>query len=120
MGQKVVGIVYAVVVVCTDLSGKQLHRQVGMGIVVTSGSLCDVMVCSLVWNARDVGSNPALRTIFPIFIIPAVVYSCAVQQSFGIVAPTSLKCGYMSCKMGGCEGELFVTCQSRKCVMIPG
>ena len=32
------------VVVCTDLSGKRLHRQVSVGIVVTSGSLCGIMV----------------------------------------------------------------------------
>ena len=28
----------------TDLSGKELHKQVGVGIVVTSGSLHGVMV----------------------------------------------------------------------------
>ena len=32
------------VIVCTDLWGKELHKQVHMGIVVTSGSLCGVMV----------------------------------------------------------------------------
>ena len=32
------------VVVCADLSGKELHRQVSVGIMVTSGSLHDVMV----------------------------------------------------------------------------
>ena len=40
-------------VVCTDLTGKELHGQVG---VVTSGSLYGVMVSTLAWNARDVGS----------------------------------------------------------------
>ena len=29
---------------CTDLSGKKLYTQVGMGIVVTSGSLRGLMV----------------------------------------------------------------------------
>ena len=32
------------VAVCTDLRGNDLHRQVGMGTVVTSGSLCGEMV----------------------------------------------------------------------------
>ena len=32
-----------IVVVCTDLSGKELYRQVGMGMVVTSGGLPGVM-----------------------------------------------------------------------------
>ena len=32
------------VVVCTDLSGKEPHRLVGVGRVVTSGSLGGVMV----------------------------------------------------------------------------
>ena len=31
-------------VVCTDLSCKELHRQVDMGVVMTTGSLCGVMV----------------------------------------------------------------------------
>ena len=32
------------IVVCTHLSGKELHRQEGVGTVVTSGSLGGVMV----------------------------------------------------------------------------
>ena len=32
------------VAICTDLCGKELHIQVGVGIVVTPGCLCDVMV----------------------------------------------------------------------------
>ena len=40
---------------CTDLSGKEPHRQVGVGKVVTSRSLGDIMVSTLAWNARDVG-----------------------------------------------------------------
>ena len=35
---------FITVVVCTDLWDKELHTQVGVGIVVTSGSLCGVMV----------------------------------------------------------------------------
>ena len=33
-----------IVVVCTDLGGKELHRQVGVAIVVASGSMRGVMV----------------------------------------------------------------------------
>ena len=81
------------VVVCTDLSGKEPHRQVGVGRVVTSGSLGGVMVSVVVCtdisgkephrqvgvgrvvtsgspDARDVGLIPALGAIFPIFIHP--------------------------------------------------
>ena len=57
------------VLVCTDLSGKEPHRQVGMGRVMTSGSLGGVMLSTLAQNARDIGSMSTLGTIFPIFII---------------------------------------------------
>ena len=59
---------YHFVVVNTDLSGKELNRQEYMDKVVTSGSLGDVMVCTLAKNVRDLGANPALSAIFPIFI----------------------------------------------------
>ena len=58
------------VVGCTDLSSKELHRQIGVGIVVTSGSLHGVMVSTLAQNAKDVGSILALGTIIPIFVSP--------------------------------------------------
>ena len=58
------------VVVCTDFSGKEPHGQAGVGMVLTSGSLGGVIVSTLARNARDVGSIPALGTIFPIFITP--------------------------------------------------
>ena len=45
-----------------------------MDIVVTSGSLHGVMVYTLVRNAREVGSIPALDTIFPIFIPPMTLF----------------------------------------------
>ena len=61
------------VVVCTDLSGKEPYKQIGMGRVVTSGSLCGVMVSTLDQNDRDVGSIPTLGTIFPIFITPTTL-----------------------------------------------
>ena len=38
--------VYVHVVVCTDLSGKEVHCQVGVGIVVTSGSLSGVIAAN--------------------------------------------------------------------------
>ena len=63
-------IINSIVVVCTVLSGKELHRQVGVGKVMSSGSLGGEMVSTLERSARDVGSTPALSTIVPIFIIP--------------------------------------------------
>ena len=56
------------VVVCTDLSDKAPHTQVGVGRMVLSGSLGGEMVNTLSRNARDVGSIPALGATFPIFI----------------------------------------------------
>ena len=57
-------------VICIDHSGKEPHRQVGVGRVVTPGSLGGVMVGMLAQNVRDVGSIPVLGMIFPIFITP--------------------------------------------------
>ena len=56
------------VVVCIDLSGKELHSQVDIDTVVTSRSLGGVAVSTLTQNAKDVGSNPAVGTVFTIFI----------------------------------------------------
>ena len=56
------------VVVSTDLSDKELQRHVDMGSMVISKSLEGVVSGTLVQNARDVGSIPALGTIFPIFV----------------------------------------------------
>ena len=56
--------------VCTDRSGKEQHRQVGVGSVLISGSLDGVMVAHWPGMQRDVGSSPALGAIFPIFITP--------------------------------------------------
>ena len=50
------------------MAGNELHRQVGVRRVVTSGSLHGVMVSSLGRNASDVDSIPTLGVIFPIFI----------------------------------------------------
>ena len=56
--------------VCTDLSSKEPHRQVGMDRMVTSGSLGGEMVSILAQNARDVGSIPTLGAIFSHFRHP--------------------------------------------------
>ena len=48
------------------LSGVKLDVQVGVEIVATPGSLCVVMDSTLVWNARYMGSIPALGTTFHI------------------------------------------------------
>ena len=55
---------------CLELHYCNSKLQVGVGIVVTSGSLGGVMVSTLVWNTRDVASILILGTIFPIFITP--------------------------------------------------
>ena len=49
---------------------RDLHKQVGVGEMVISGSLGAVMIIILAQNARDVGSIPALGAKFPIFITP--------------------------------------------------
>ena len=58
------------VVVCTDLSGKESHRQIGMGSMAASCSLVIVMVSTLVstlaQTARDVGSIPTLTSKYVI------------------------------------------------------
>ena len=56
------------IAVCTDLSGKEPHRQVGVGKMVTSGSLGGVMVGILARNASDVSLIAALGAMFTIFV----------------------------------------------------
>ena len=41
--------------------------------MLASGSLGGVMVNTLAWNTRVVGSISALGTIFPIFITPTIL-----------------------------------------------
>ena len=41
----------------TDLSSKEPHRQMSMDRVIVSGNLHDVIVSTLAWNVRGVGSN---------------------------------------------------------------
>ena len=48
--------------VCTDLWGKELHRQVAVGKVVTSGSLHG-NVSTLDWNERWVFESPSRHNI---------------------------------------------------------
>ena len=62
-----------IVVLCTYLSEKEPHRQVGISMVQSSGTLYGVIVNILSWNARNVGSIPALGTIFPISMTPTTL-----------------------------------------------
>ena len=62
------------VVVCTDLSAKELHKQVGVGRVVTSGNLGDIMVSILAQIASDMGLRAAaLAVAMPNFITAMTV-----------------------------------------------
>ena len=51
------------VVICTDLSGKEPYRQVGL-------NLDGIIICMQASNARHEGSSPALGAIFQDPIIP--------------------------------------------------
>ena len=59
----------------TDISCKELHRPVGIGRVVTSGSLSGLMVCTLARNPRDMDLISALGAIFSISITPVTMVS---------------------------------------------
>ena len=61
------------ILVCTDLSGKELHRQVGVDRMMTLWIQGGVMVSTLAINARGVGSNTAPGTIFPSFITSKIM-----------------------------------------------
>ena len=61
------------VIVCTDLSGKDQHRQVGVDIVVISGNLDCLMVNTVTMHAINVGSIPTLGAIFLIFITSIIL-----------------------------------------------
>ena len=56
--------VNSIVLVWTDLWGNEQHRQVGVGVMMTSGGLGGVMVSTLAWSTRDVGSILALGKYF--------------------------------------------------------
>ena len=51
-----------------DFSSEEPHRQVDFDRVMTSGSLCGVVVGTLARNVRDMDLIPALGEIFPISI----------------------------------------------------
>ena len=56
------------VVVCTDISEKEPHRQVGVDRMMTSGSIGGEMGSTIAWNAGYVGSIASLGSICPMFI----------------------------------------------------
>ena len=47
--------------------------------MVISGSLGGVLLSTLAWNARDVGSIPGLGTVFPIFITPTTLVAMTMD-----------------------------------------
>ena len=49
---------YTIAVTVTDLSGTEANGQVGVDIVVTSGSLDGIMVSTLARNVKHVGLIP--------------------------------------------------------------
>ena len=59
-----------VVVVCTHLSGKELHTQVGLDRVIASGSLGGVMVITLVQSGKKCGFESCSRHNFLPFSSP--------------------------------------------------
>ena len=80
------------VVVCIHLKGKMPHRQESMGIVMTSGRLCYVMVSTLAWNARDADSILILGVIFPIFVTPSrtITTTELSQSTYKLLSPQIL------------------------------
>ena len=99
------------VVVCIDLSCKELHRQVGVGIVVTSGSFLCVMV-----NAKDVGSIPTQGAMFRIFITPtSLVAMPTIMYKICTVWLLNLPCTYV-CEVTVCMYVIV----SIKRLTIPG
>ena len=75
---------YIIVVVCTKLN--KPHIQVGMGRVVTSGSLGSVMVSTLAQNVRDVDSIPTLGTLFLLFITHMTLVAVTMILSIQLCA----------------------------------
>ena len=89
------------VVVCTDLSGNEQHKQVSMGSMVTSRSVGGVMVSTWGRDARDAGLIPALGTIFHIFMTPTTLVpwldSCTSYTLPGCWSyPVYVYAGYLS------------------------
>ena len=87
---------YATAVVCTDLGGKDLHRQLGVGIVVMAASLGGVNGSTLARNARDVGFSPTLGKVFPILITPTTLVAMTmILHKLRVVWLFNLPCVYM-------------------------
>ena len=63
-------------VVCTDFSGNAPHRQVGVGRMVISRSLCGLILDTLAGHARNVHSTPVFIT----------------QMKTGVELPSSNNC----------------------------
>ena len=57
-------------VVCTNPSSQDSHRYVSVGRVMISRNQGGVMIITQDQNARGMGSNPAIGSIFPLFITP--------------------------------------------------
>ena len=84
------------VVVCTVLSGKALHRPVDMGIMVTSWKHMWWNGSTLARNARDVGLNPALCTVFPIVVPPMTMFAMTrILYKLHTVRLLNLPCLYI-------------------------
>ena len=86
-----------IVVVCIDLWGKELHRQVGVGIVVTSGKPTWCNGSTLARNGRDVGLSPTLGAVFPISITPTTLVAVIFDpvQTMGCMVVESYLLMYM-------------------------
>ena len=67
-----------------------------MGRVVILVSICGVMVSTLAWNARDVGSIPALGTEFGSFITPTTLVAVTmILYKLSAVWLLNLPCLYV-------------------------
>ena len=86
------------------------RKQVGVGRVVTLGSLGVVMVNTLAQDAWNAGSIPALRAIFLILIGPTTVYEELFSKTWPI-QNSSLQCQWQlrkSCFGKGCLINLYI------------
>ena len=90
----------------------------GVGVVVTSENLYGVMVRTRTRNAGDVGSNPVLSTVFPIFITPTTLVAVTmIPYKLCTVWLLNLPCVYMYvCEVTACMYALV----NIKRLTIPG
>ena len=92
---------YVNVIVCSELSGKELHRQVGVDKGDATGSLGGVMASTLTLKARDVGSIQTLSSIFPIVITPMTLSICKYRLVLpGSELPTRMLFMLTYCREG--------------------